>query len=337
MTLPALPTVPATVYAPGTEVESADLNDFETFMAALKVFVEAGLFTRPALADDSPVIATTDRDGRIRNFTDPNGYWCGPAVQQQYLWGPVNSGGDAAHGTVIGPPHLSAKAISGGLVRIMTPSASAPALGASRARLRILSGGTQDEAGITAINGANGSMIGDLDDQCIVMEVDASLVGNHQQIGAYIGLHEDGYSGGYSAAGFNETNRAFAHFKADYNSPATSVVWQCAAGDGSAITTVSTSISTNMTEFSTFRIEYHGANTPVGVANATAPVVRFFIDGARVAEITSANVPRNADAAKGISPGVSVGSVAGASGQVDFWVGPMKLAFSTRLAGNIPA
>jgi len=300
-------------------------------------WLNSGYLTRSGLTDRTPVFATTDRDGRARHYLGPEGYIMGPAIQETYVWAPVNSGANASHGAAIGGAQMTAKAISGGLVRVMPPSATAPALGAPRARLKILSGGAQDEANISAAQGANGATIGDLDNQCAVLETELCFESD-QQIAAYCGFSEDGYSGGYSAAALNETGKAFVHFRADYNSPATETTWHCVVGDGTNITAVDSGVSSVMTEFSTFRIEYHGANTPLGVDNSDAPVVRFFINGVLEATISDGSVPTMSDlSTSGFSPGVSHGSVAGADAECDLWVGPMKVACTARLAGNVPA
>jgi hypothetical protein len=154
-----------------------------------------------------------------------------------------------------------------------------------------------------------------------------------QQVAIFAGLQSDGYiNAAGSVEGVGGTD--YAHFRSDYNGGSTELTWFCVCGDNGVDTAVDSTVSIVATEFSVFRVELHGANTPKGVANTTSAVCLFFIDGVLVATITDANVPSDS-AVLGL--GAHINSVAGASGQSDLFLGTMKLAWNGLLDPDVPA
>ncbi len=69
--------------------------------------------------------------------------------------------------------------------------------------------------------------------------------------------------------------------------------WQLTAYDGTGPTVADTSVPPTANVLQRFQLEYHGVNTPLGVANGFA-TVRLYIDGTQVAEVADANVPAGA-------------------------------------------
>jgi hypothetical protein len=162
----------------------------------------------------------------------------------------------------------------------------------------------------------------DVDDLCVVMEFRAHL----DTIGAsgvdcWLGLAQG------NVLPISTTDHlTFTKLSTDTN-------WFISAADGSAQTRFDTGVPPVVGVFQTFRVEYHGLNTPVGVLHGFG-VGRFFIDGTFVGEIGDANVPSGTDQFN-----LSIGAKATATGptaDVEMRVGPIRYAYNEVLDGDVP-
>lgn len=294
------------------------------------LWISDGYWTRPSLTDNTPVLATTDRAGRERHYLGPEGYWMGPAIQETHRWGPVDVAATVSTGGSVSPlgmkavvdANTSISIISGlsGSVTSGEPSLSLAATTlASNQRAMVLSeygGGTP---------GGN-QPVSDLDNNVVVME-HRSYVSSATLTGI------EYYSGIHNFASFGATTLALATNRFAYFLGATgSANWRCYVANGSSTSNVDSGVAIVADQMYTFLLELHGANSPVGV-DAGGAVARFFIDGAEVAEITTANVP------SGLSSLGGFHAVAGSSPASDryYRVHTTKLAWSAVLSPDVPA
>lgn len=302
------------------------------------LWLKNGVFTRPSLTDNTPVIATSDRDGRLRHYLGPEGYWMGPAIQETYRWSPVNSGVDlvAGAGNAYCNPLIEARSDANCRVRIIAGSDSAiVASGGPVARLRADNAASDDRAYLISEPGALGDQpIGDIDNVVAVMEWRAYTSSNGQdQCRQFMGFHnmqDISVSGMNAALGRRAMIRRDGDVTADAN-------WMCNVSNGSSFTTVDSGVTIVVDTWYTFRIEYHGGNSPVGVDNSTAAVARFFINGAEVAEITTANVPSSAGNRHLGMLMMQLADSTGPSADEDLVVGTVHMAWNEVLSPSVPA
>lgn len=301
MTLP-LPTVPTTVYAANTEVKSADLNDYQTFMDAVKALAE-GVYTRALLTNNSPLIAFTDRDGRARSYVGSEGYVMGNVHQLDYVFGPLETTGlvSGDQCTHYGAAGLITEQPSITLVRVVPGSTTAPATTSPTLEIFLPNAVVSNECYVypNVDNAGTDNILGGLDNACVVLEasVAVSAIGA-SNVDVAVGLRAPNFNGSVDVS--TRRHALLVRSTGDTN-------WRCSVSDGSAATSVDSGVAISTNAFFHVRIELHGVNTPVGVDAATG-VARFFIDGVEVAEITTANVPHTGDlgpwlGAQGVSPG----------------------------------
>lgn len=93
----------------------------------------------------------------------------------------------------------------------------------------------------------------------------------------------------YSMGVTNGTLVSAAHPAGWYFSKATGDTnWQCNTDDGTNTSgPTNTNVAPTASVFQSFRIEFYGSGTPVGVANSNAPVAKFYINGALVCTKTA--------------------------------------------------
>lgn len=101
--------------------------------------------------------------------------------------------------------------------------------------------------------------------------------------------------------------------------------WQAKAANGSGATTVDTGVPPVVNTWQQFRLEFHGASTPVGVANGDATVL-FYIDGELVATISDANVPTAANGGMGLNAHARADAT-GPAADLSMRGGPIQLAW----------
>jgi hypothetical protein len=195
---------------------------------------------------------------------------------------------------------------------------------------------------VAAVSDANASggtaeqAIGNLDDCTAVMEWRAytSVIGANGS-DQYMGLHS---LDSFTATGVDDgTANSFVLFRRD-GSGGGDTNWFIAFADNVAAgTPVDSGVAIAADTWYTFRIELHGANTPVGVDNSTAAVARCFIDGVEVAEITASTLPSGAEELGMLFFQGGTGGGAGPTSDVDLVVGHVKLAWNEVLSADVPA
>jgi len=240
---------------------------------------------------------TTDRDGRIRDYWGPEGYRMGPVIEETYRWR-IDSGVFLVTGASVSP-EMSVKfdananmiALPGSHGFLGVPSAD------PQIRARLENGGAGNTnfvlfptTGGSPPNPEGDMPISDIDNTVSVMEWamsfnSATLTNSYFGVGFHelddiTGLAVDSNASGFVGIKAETTS---ANFRAEVRS-----------GAGATTNTDSTIVIVADTMY-TFRVEYHGANSPLGVGNGTSPVARFYIDGALVHEETGVNVPVTAD------------------------------------------
>lgn len=324
-TLP-LPVPPVTVYAAGSQVKSADLNLYNAFELAVKNFLEDGYFTRPLASDDSPVIAFTDRAGNERTYVDPNGYMFGPAIEEVYRWRTDDAISASSSGDLVDD--------SAGTT---TASAQIDAQGTDvydtnfvPLDLTVLSGVSSTKALVTRVGfGSSASPSGtsnvkNIDDAVMVLEFMAMMTA----IGSNLLT---------ISMGFHEAPGSNMDVLGDYcmlTKATSDTNWAARTADGASQTREDTGVTPAALVFETFRIEYHGVNTPIGVENSSA-TARYFIDGALVKEHTT-DVPTEAEATKGLTWFLSIQGTS-PPGDRDLTVSPVRFAYNMVLSPDVPA
>lgn len=303
-------------------------------------WIDNGLWTRPSLTDNTPVVATTDRDGRVRHYSGPEGYWMGPAIQETHRWSPIDNAADHAAGDIVSTARavLAVTFATDALARTLNGSVTAPRTGGPQLRLKVTTAATSNES-VSVISESNGTGVLDGLDLQPIADID-NVVAVMEWT-----MHADtiGASGVSIVAGFSDMSNISAGNVSDGTSNSLCIIhrepgdtnWQATVGDNTAETQNNTGVAVVADQLYEMRIEYHGKNTPVGVGNSTAAVARFFIDGVEVEEITDANVPNGT----GINMGfiVHAGAISSPGANVDAFFGPVKLAWNHLLNASPPA
>lgn len=101
--------------------------------------------------------------------------------------------------------------------------------------------------------------------------------------------------------------------------------WQARAANGTTDTVVDTGIPPVANTWQQFRIEFHGASTPVGIANGNA-TARYYIDGTLVATIADANVPTSVNGGMGLNAHARANAT-GPTADFALRGGPMQVAW----------
>lgn len=301
------------------------------------LWIKNGVWQRSSLTDNTPVMSTSDRDGRQRHLIGPEGYIMGPVIQDMYRWSPINDATDAQTG--IGTASVASLVTTDNgantATRILGPTSSAPATGGPRLRLRILDAATSSKVMTYSDTdaGTNKGPVGNLDDVVAIMEWRAYVTSiGADEVQQFMGLHSFNNT---TISGIQDgTVSEFVMFRRNGSTPDTN--WFCVFGDNVASgTPVDSGVAVAADTWYTFRIELHGANTPVGVGNSTAAVARYFIDGAEVAEVTAANLPAGASTMGHIL--WHAADATGPTGDVDLVAGPVRLAWNEVLDADVPA
>ncbi len=260
------PPVPSTIYAPGVDVKSADLNAFEAYMLATKTHLEGG----------------------------------GPVVHRLYEPDVVVAQGASASNILSSRLTLITGAETEGGV-INAPSGFNHPLH----YLRVLNAATFE-----AVLLERALTHREADDLCVAVELDLRL----DAVGAN-GVDVHVMWGASDVA---------AHVGLVKRSTDTN--WFMSV-DGGSPTRTDTGVPPVVNVFQTLRVEYFGANTPIGVANSTAPVARFYIDDVLEGEISDANVPDSSD----FDPRLAIRNLGDGTGPVgdhEVQVGPVRYAYA---------
>ena len=322
------------------------INWFWELITQWIIWVSNGYFTRPSLADDSPVLANTDQDGNERHYLGAEGYWMGPAIQETHRWTGID--------TTIKTPadivstHRAAffdpSTASDPSLTIMSGATvpAAFAMGGSVAAIKVLNanvdtwGTIQQDSG-TGTAAVPEAPIADLDNTVAVFETVAGVDSTSLSgVKFFLGLHNSAYWSSTLGNAIEDTavDNIFAMFLASSGSANWAIrVWDNSSA-GSA-TNHNSGVAISATAVHTFRVEVHGVNTPIGVAAASAKA-RFFIDGALVLE-TTVDVPSSS---YGGALGFLIAGEADATGPTadkTLYCGPVKVAWNNVLDPDVPA
>lgn len=251
------------------------------------LWISNGYFTRNDTDDNTPVVAFTDASGNERTYVDPCGYFMGPAINENYRWlSSISVIAATDEGFVVddivGTTDTNT-IITGESTFLYSTLFNPLTLTVQNAAVnqRVVLG--RDG------NSSDQSQLVGIDNLCVVMEFRMRLnaVGA-SGVDVNMGFHNDPDL--ETLAWDDATAESFCMF----GKKSTDTNWIARAADGTAGTDTDTGTPPVINAWQTFRIEYHGLSTPVGVAAGFA-VGRFFIDGVEEAEIANANMPTSAD------------------------------------------
>lgn len=255
-------------------------------------YLNVGVFQRESLSDFSPVIASSDRDGRPRHTLGAEGFWMGNAIQEQYRWGPRLLNITTATGT---------KLTRGDTLELVYGHAQSAvgvplsAEGHCSPVLTITTGGSSSIGEGAIVANADEPPIMNLADCSIVLEGSLKISDVSDDCDAFFGLHDLNQANGLS----DVTLLTQGDHHGVYARVTGGLVY-LVTNEGDAGENTATLSGTALTddEWVSLRIEYHGANTPIGVDNGGA-VAKFFVDGAFVIQHTGASVPDHSSAQLG--------------------------------------
>jgi hypothetical protein len=294
-------------------------------------WIDDGYFTRADEADRTPVIALTDADGRVREYVDNAGYRFGPALNFLYYWSPI---GEAQTGArtrdEICEPYMELTSEANTRWKIENPAAT-PAFGGTKLMLQVDDAAVSQSinahtAGV-AVEGEH--IISGLDDVICCMEWMAQMTAvGANNVDVHMGLHEDASDQNTAAIFEADVCACFRKQSGDTN-------WQSVINHSGTPDVDDLGTPPVANTWQTFRIEYHGAATPLGVANSSEGVIRFFIDGSLENEISSTDVPDDNDALGVVFRARA--DTTGPSGDWQLTLSPVKVSFNTVLTPSVPA
>ena len=285
LTLPrwgSAPTVPVVVPSSGEQDEGYEAGarppaQIETWRSNLIYdwleWLDAGYMTRADLSDNSPLLASSDRVGNARHTLGANGLWYGPGVCEHYRFGIVSLA--ATDPACPNMPDLVVKYKDTGA------SSYGAHIGGSSSPCLHITGGTSAN-GVLVANASH--PISNLDLTSIVVSGRFRTNSVTSADALYFGLNS-----GNAANVFGSLSEIGAFFVLEAGS--TDLRHQVVSSGGGA-SAGSTGVTVATGTWYDWRVEYYGADTPIGVDNG-GPVARFFVDGVMTNEITSASVPTN--------------------------------------------
>lgn len=288
---------------------------------------------RPDDTDSSPVVRFTDQDNRGRIYVGPNGHFGGPVIWEHYRWGPGGlsfTGGSTrdavAPGMEVSHEVNNAAAVIRGGSYSNQPF---PSL-----RLNVGDAASDDSVNLHTAGDAgvgNDTIISDFDNVVAVMEWQAlmTVIGTNE-VEIAMGFH-DGVQATTPQATFLATTTRHVMFTKD----SANTNWQTRVADGAGGTSNDSGTPPVASAWQTFRLEFHGVNTPVGVNNGFA-TARFFIDGVKEDEIADANVP-NSTGVLGVCFRNYATTTGPGAGGVLLEISPVRVSWNLRLAANEPA
>lgn len=326
----------ATGAVPDTQTGAQHINWILHRIYLWIVWFNIGIFQRSSLTDNTPIFQASDRNGRPRSYLGPEGYTMGPAIQETYRWGPVDIGTvlSSADTEISFSGGMAVSGVANAAVEIMPGSSGAATTADPLLRVFLLDAASSEGVVIYPLSGVAGDgLISDLDNVVSVMTWTASFSAiSLANMDFYGGFNElaNKASGSILSAAVN----AFVVFRV---SEAASGNFECHVSDGATGNTLTDSgVLMAINTLYSFRIEYHGKNTPVGVGNSTEAVVRFFIDGVEVHEDTGVNVPQTSDCTNWSPVHGATADSTGPGADKSMYVGTTKLAWNASLDFVVP-
>ena len=270
-----------------TGAESGYRIPFQYFNWVLNVcyqwanWLYEGLLRRSGLTTYTPVLSTSDRDGRARLTIDANGYMLGNAIHEQYRWGPRELSTSTV-GDVLTVGDTMKLILQSGAV---TADVSATDQGRSAPVLALHHTASTSTEAVISHDDNHTAPIGNLGDVVICAEVSMNLVDVDEHVDIFAGLTDFYPAGVFSTSLmlFSGTNVRCIGVHSVQNSTTFNVT----TSDGTTRTNTSLGITPVDNTWYDVRIEYHGANTPKGVANSNAPVALIFINGTLTNTLTN--------------------------------------------------
>lgn len=254
---------------PPAEYENWRAENIYSWLAWLDV----GYLQRVDLSDDSPVLATADRDGHARHILGANGLWYGPGVCEKYRFGIVSLAA-----TDPACPNMQDMVVK---YKDTGASSYGAHIGGNSSPCLHVTGGTSANGVLVA---SESTPISNLDLTSIVASGRFRTNSVTSADALYFGLNT-----GNAASVFGTLSEIGAFFVLEAGS--TDLRHQVVSGGGGAAAG-STGVTVATGTWYDWRVEYHGADTPIGADNG-GPVARFFVDGVMTNEVTSASVPTN--------------------------------------------
>lgn len=264
----------------------------------------------------------TDRNGRIRSYWGPEGYMMGPAVHRIYE---VDKNAQQT-----GP--VSQELLPMGLhVDADTNTEVGQSFPVDGTNAPVMNFTIDDIATTQGCNCYRRFRQSGLDSLCAVMEFRLKMdaIGSNG-VNIWIGLRSDNVTTILPGTTYEHVG---------LQKKSTDTNWQQSVGDKVGELQTDTTVPPVVNVYQTFRIEYHGLLTPLGVANANKPVARYFIDGTLVGEDTGPLVPEGAD--NGGSAGMALclavfAASGGPSGDFRMTTGPIHYAYNEVLDPFVP-
>ena len=329
-----------TGWVPDEQPAAQHMNWLQHRIYLWSKWLSEGIFQRSSLTDNTPVLQTCDRDARPRHYLGPEGYWMGPAIQEQHRWFPLDSGAFLANGDSVSDRMSVWTATDAVAIAVAGDDVSVDGVvcGAPKLVIRINNASVSERAVVFSTSGGSpqtpggDSPIADLDNVVAVMEARVAFdVTPTAGVNFSFGFHSMEVT--TAALLSSNASNAFAVFTVTNSADWGYAFSNGATGGGGALTTP---VAVAADTWYTLRIEHHGKNTPVGVDNTTAAVNRFFIDGVLVEEETGSSVMQSTSGPVGpVFYGYS--DVTGPAADAVMSVGTVKCAWNETLDFDVPA
>lgn len=288
------------------------------------------ILQRSSISDSTPILATSDRAGNIRAWLCPNGYSNGPEISERYTWGPANISETTARTLVSsGSPQLLVDGHATCTMSIeYSTRSNSPVL-----KLTPATSATTGAGVGTIIASGEDPPISNLPDVVAVWESSFEIDNVNEDCDYYFGLHDlDQASGGIDPSNLPNSTSYSACFSILGLFGADDALY-AQTTDGSSVNLQDTLINITNNQRYHLRIEVHGANTPVGVAEGVG-TARFFVDGVLVHEEVGSTCPRNGTGKLGSCIAVARSI---SSGSATFSAGATRLSYNDTLAAVVPA
>jgi len=237
-----------------------------------------GVLQRSDVSDNTPVLATCDRAANVRSWIDASGYTNGPAICEQYVWGPrrltsITTDGNASSKDRQLAVYTHAQS---SITIVESTRSNAPCL-----RINTVASTSVSEGAIVA----NGPVqpVSNIPNTVITWESSFELSFVSDTCAYFFGLSDLGAPAGAPAPSrLSSATSNGCLFLVD-SGASTELFVQNTNGVARSVSGTGVTLANN-TRYQ-LRVELHGANTPVGV-NAAAPVARYFVNGVLAHEET---------------------------------------------------
>lgn len=303
-------------FSSGDRLPAAYVDWFWQNVSSWITWLSDGVLRRSSLSNRSPVLTLADRDGNARSYIDADGYRMGDSIEASYWFSHAPNLG-VGNNVSSGAPLYNDFEDSGFNVLIATSEFNTFALD-------LVCPASPSAAGDGILINTGADVVRNPDDTVAVMEGVVSV--DNVSTGACFACW--GFFQGSTSDALLDGNFAKAGLRI---SMGTGDVHTIVSDAGGTTTTTDTGVNVTADTRVRLRVEFHGANTTRGVANSTAPVALFYLDGTLVGTAT-ANLP---DGVNGFGPACGVRAYTTGSA-ANFYVGPFRFACNTELSPTVP-